>query len=217
MTKIFCVFSVALAASLFGFTALAQEPNHRLLAVDDGPDYSRRLEYHRAPRPGKAGPQQTTLFARQTHPGEPGYGRSAFNFNGIRSDGKDWLLVARNRAHLTYGNLSIDQDPDYFVLLFGGDDNLSRIKDLGEKQWKDVTTTPNFPLARHLNGPRIPNNHEPIESSSDGRITKVVAGHLYLVHFKDEQEEFYAMFRVDSLAPSNRCTISWQVVPPPKQ
>jgi hypothetical protein len=216
MKKNIGVFSVAVAGSLFvGVAALAQEPSHPLLQTDDGPDYTRRLEYHRTPRPGKSGPQPLTLFASQTHRGETGWGRSAFNFNGIRSDDKYWPLVTHNKIHLVYGIVSIDHDADYFSVSQGGDD-LSRIKDLGAMQWTEVTPTPVLPLPQRPKGARIPKHHESFEVTSDGRTTKAVAGHMYLVHFKDGQEEFYAMFRVDSLEPNDRCTLSWKVVSPPK-
>jgi hypothetical protein len=162
-------------------------------------------------------PQKVTLFSRITYK-ESGYGKSAFNFQyGLRSDSENWEQVAHNYAHLMYGSISFDPGTDWFSVSMGGED-LSRIKDLGELQWSEVYDTPFlFANSRQSTGIRFPGRQESFEASSDERVTKVVAGHLYLVHIKNREADLYAMFRVETLEPSDHCTISWKVVPSPEK
>jgi len=157
---------------------------------------------------------EATLFSRLGH-GERDYGKSAYNFYArARSD--NWPNVIKNRAHLLYGSLSMNGDSDWFSVSAGGF-NLTRINDLGAKQWAEVVDTPYVSVAPHANaGIRVPRPGESYEESSEGRITKVVLGHLYVIHIKYDNEDYYVLLRVDELVPSDRCTISWRVVPPPK-
>jgi hypothetical protein len=165
-------------------------------------------------------PQQITLFSRAAYLTEKnqGYGRSAFNFqHSVRSDDKDWTRITRNYYSVLYGNISMNHDSDWFSVSSGGDEP-SRIKDLGELRWSDAFYTPFLPANPRLySGIRDPRRGESYESSSEERVTKVVVGHLYVVHIKNEVSDFYAMFRVDSLQPSDHCTISWKVVSSPEQ
>jgi len=48
-------------------------------------------------------------------------------------------------------------------------------------------------------------------------MTRVVTGHVYVVHSKDRDTDFYTLFRVEKLVPSDQVTISWKVVPAPKK
>jgi hypothetical protein len=47
-------------------------------------------------------------------------------------------------------------------------------------------------------------------------FVKAIAGHLYVIHVVDDTRDFYALFRVESLARGDNCTISWRFIPPPK-
>jgi hypothetical protein len=47
-------------------------------------------------------------------------------------------------------------------------------------------------------------------------VSRVVTGHMYLVHIKNRESNLYAMFRVEALEPSDHCTISWKIVPSPE-
>jgi hypothetical protein len=162
-------------------------------------------------------PQRVTLFSRITYKNQD-YGRSAFNFqHGLRSDHENWMPVARNNAHLMYGSISFDPATDWFSISGGGDDP-SRIKDLGGLQWSEVYFTPIlYANPRQSTGIRFPGLHESFEESSDGQVTKVVAGHMYLVRIKNRDADLYAMFRVEALEPNDHCTLSWRVVPSPEQ
>ncbi|HEV2830102.1 MAG TPA: hypothetical protein VGW76_21055 [Pyrinomonadaceae bacterium] len=161
-------------------------------------------------------PQTITLFSRITYK-DQGYGRSAFNFrHGVRSDVEGWEKLTNNYSPLLYGSISINGDTDWFSISMGGEDP-SRIKDLGELEWSQVYYTPFLPANPPLSsGIRFPGKNEPFESSSEGRVTQVVAGHMYVVHIKNRETNLYAMFRVDALEPSHHCTISWKLVPSPE-
>jgi hypothetical protein len=208
----------AIAAPFLSLNVFAQLPlgDQRLLTPDEPKLESRRPELWRAPPVSKGDPLPVTLSARSAN-GAAGYGSSAFNFNGVRSDARAWRQVLRNKPHLVYGNSILDGDHDYFEVAFGGE-QLNRIKDLGALEWSAVDNTPQLVLADQSSRPfRVPHRGESYESASGGRVTKVIVGHMYLEHYKDEQEEFYAMFRVEALEPNNTCTISWKVVPWPKK
>jgi len=132
-----------------------------------------------------------------------------------RSD--EWLNPVKHRAPLYYGSYSINHDSDWFSVSRGGPD-LTRIKDLGERQWSDLVATPFVPVTPHSSeGVRAPARGQTYEESSEGRVTKIVLGHIYVIHFKDEHEDFYVVLRVDGLVASDRCTISWREVPPPDE
>src|SRR5437879_5085005 len=120
MRKSLFLLLVVLAFSLFSVNVLAQDQFQRW--PDDQfqrwPDINRvppPPPPHRVPPPGKADPQQVTLFSRIGYK-DWNYGRSAFSFYGVRSDDKEWLRIARKRAHLAYGSISIDHDTDWFTV-----------------------------------------------------------------------------------------------------
>lgn len=50
----------------------------------------------------------------------------------------------------------------------------------------------------------------------DPIFSKAVAGHMYVVRVVDEREDFYVLFRVESLVRGDNCTISWKRIPPPR-
>ena len=214
MRKSLFLLFVALALSFFSVNAFAQDEFRRWPdddRVPGPPPLPRRLS-----PPRKSEPQQVTLFSRITQGGRDDT-RSAFNFYGVRGDDKQGLRVTHNSVHLVYGNISINRDTDWFEVSIGGDDS-SRVRDLGEMQWADVSDAPLLPANPRPNrGVRFPGRGESYESSSDGRVTRAVARHMYVVHIKNSEEEFYAMFRVDSLVPSDHCSISWRVMRSPKR
>lgn len=162
-------------------------------------------------------PQQVTLFSRIKHPDESkGYGKAAFSFlHGVRSDAV--LEVAHNSYELLYGNYSLNGDTDWFTVSMITDDR-SRIKDLGEMNWSDVLYIPVLPASLEPHkGVRMPAKGQLFEESSGGQVTRAAAGHMYIVHTKEGERDFYTMFRVDELIPNDRCTISWKLVPSPEK
>ena len=162
-------------------------------------------------------PQTVTLFSRAKYKNEfEGYGQSTFSFkHGVRSDvGKQ---ITRNNYELQYGGITLNGDSDWFGVTMVTDDR-SRIKDLGERNWSDVFNVPVLLASiEPQRGIRMPSKTQAFEESSNGQVTKVVAGHLYVVHSKDSDSDFYTLFRVEKLVPNDNVTISWKVVPSPER
>jgi hypothetical protein len=160
-------------------------------------------------------PKVVTLFSRAKYRDKfEGLGKSAFSFrHDVRSDvGQQ---ITRNNYELMYGNISWNEDSDWFQVTMATDDR-SRIKDLGELNWPEVFDVPYLSAsAEPQKGTRFPSKTETFEESSNGQVSKVVAGHMYVVHSKDSDSDFYTLFRVDKLVPSDEVTISWKVVPAP--
>jgi len=162
-------------------------------------------------------PKMITLYSRAKHKdkSEP-YGKSTFSFkHGVRSDvGRE---ITRNNYELQYGGISWNGDGDWFTVTMVTDD-CSRIKDLGELNWSDTFDVPYLPASiEPQKGIRMPSKTETYEQSSNGQVARVVAGHIYVLHSKDFDSDFYTLFRVDKLVPSDEVTISWKVVPSPEQ
>jgi hypothetical protein len=162
-------------------------------------------------------PKTETLYSRAKHKDKfETYGKSTFSFkHGVRSDvGRQ---VTRNNYELQYGGISWNGDSDWFTVTMVTDD-CSRIKDLGDLNWSDVFDVPFLPASiEPQKGIRMPSKIETYEESSNGQVTKVVAGHIYVVHSKDSGSDFYTLFRVEKLVPSDEVTISWKVVPSPEK
>lgn len=175
------------------------------------------LKTFRAEASHQMEPQVVTLFSRQRYRHEDeGYGRAAFSFeHGVRSD--VGLQITRNDYDVLYGNISLGGDSDWFSVSMVSDDR-SRIRDLGEMNWSDAHTVPILPATEKPHeGCRMPAAGESVEESSNGQVTRAILGHMYLVHTKDRDTDLYAMFRVEELAPSDWCVISWRVVPSPEE
>lgn len=159
-----------------------------------------------------AKPKTVTLFSRAKYKGKSKeYGKSAFSFNhGVRSDAG--RRVTRNNYELLYGSIRWNGDSDWFSVTMVTDDG-SRIKDLGQLNWSDPFEVPYIPASvQPNNGIRWPAKTETFEQSSNGQVTRVVAGHIYVLHSKDSDSDLYTLFRVEKLVPSDEVTISWKVV-----
>ena len=159
-----------------------------------------------------AKPKTVTLFSRAKYKDKSqGYGKSAFSFNhGLRSDAGP--RITRNNYELLYGGIRWNGDSDWFSVTMVTDDR-SRIKDLGELSWSDPFDVPYIPAGVEPNkGIQWPAKTETFEQSSNGQVTRVVAGHIYMLHSKDSHSDLYTLFRVEKLVPSDQVTISWKVV-----
>jgi hypothetical protein len=161
--------------------------------------------------------QEMTLYNRIGHH-EATYGKSAFNFkHGMRSDHEKWAKVTRNYPDLIYGSLSINRNSDWFHAS-AGSSSPNKIKDLGSLEWADVDQVPALPATLpSSSGITVRPNGESMEESSEQRVTRAIAGHIYLVHSKYEDNDYYAMFRVDALVPGDNCTITWKLIPSPEK
>jgi hypothetical protein len=144
-----------------------------------------------------------------------GNGKSGFSFRyGVRGEVAPEITGG---SELLYGNIIWNGDSDWFTVRLTADDR-SRIKDLGEMKWPEILEVPLLPAsAKPHGGAKAPSRTETYEQSSGGQITKVVAGHMYVVHAKNSRADFYALFRVEKLVPGDQVTISWKLVPSPKR
>jgi len=162
----------------------------------------------------QAEPQEVTLISRLGHK-EVGLGKSAFNFeHGLRSDSEQFT---HNHVDLLYGSWSISGNSDWFCVSSGGE-NPSKIKDLGALEWSDLERVPVLLATPPTStGIRTPLAGESYEDSTEQRVAKAIAGHLYIVHMKDTESDIYAMFRVERLNPSDNCVITWKLVASPEK
>ncbi len=157
-------------------------------------------------------PKTVTLFSRAKYKDEfDGSGKSSFSFrNGARSDGG--REITHNNYDLQYGNITVNGDSDWFLVTMATDD-CSRIKDLGELKWYEIAEISVLPASvKCPEGIRISSKTE-----TSPNVSRVVAGHAYVVHTKDRESNFYTLFRVDNLAPNDQVTISWKLVPSPQK
>jgi hypothetical protein len=51
----------------------------------------------------------------------------------------------------------------------------------------------------------------------DPVFVKAVVGHIYVIRVVDAENDFYALFRVESLTRGDTCTISWKRIPTPQK
>jgi hypothetical protein len=149
-------------------------------------------------------------------------GRSCFNFRlGLL---KETVVkqTKKNDWDLGYGFLAIAEQ-DWFVLNRSAE-NRSVIKDLGERSWDNPGTIPTLePLPILPKGER---RQITVDSSGDTHRTwakttnlfaKVLVGHMYVLHIKNENDDSYVLFRVEELEQGKRCTISWRRIPSPEE
>jgi hypothetical protein len=166
-----------------------------------------------------AEPKTITLFSRAKFKDDSeGLGKSTFSFRyGLRRDdvGSE---VTRNRYEIEYGQINMNGDSDWFTVTMVADD-CSRIKDLGASNWSDIFEVPILLASiEPQDGVRMSRKKETIEESSNGQVTRAVAGHMYVLHSKEGSDaDFYTLFRVDHLKPSDEVTISWKAVPSPEK
>ena len=161
--------------------------------------------------------ETVTLFSRAKHQNTPRTNRqSKFSFRyGVRSEVAPEITL--NNFELQYGNFTWNGDSDWFTVSMVTDDR-SRIKDLGTLQWSEILKGPYLPASvKPHRGVRFPARGQTLEDSSDGQVSKVVLGHMYVLHAKDPRSDLYALFRVEKLVPNDEVTISWKVVPAPKR
>jgi hypothetical protein len=165
-------------------------------------------------------PQTITLVARTKTDNYDNYTKAAFSFRyGINGD--DAVKITRNDWDLLYGNISLNGDKDWFTVTLVTDDR-SRIRELGELDWSYDIKIPILPAC-----PEEDKSCAAVTfpSASSGKmltdvnenVAKAIVGHMYLVHTKDRASDFYTLFRVEELKPSESCTISWKIVPSPEE
>jgi hypothetical protein len=142
-------------------------------------------------------PQTATLVARRTVNGYDNYDLATFSFK-YGGNGPITRRLTHNNWDILFGN---SPDRDTFDVTMVTDDR-SRIKDLGALSWDDTFTLPS--LEAYSKPTREPS-------------VSVVAGHMYLVHSRDRDNDHYALFRVEDLQPLQSVTISWKLIPAPER
>ena len=123
---------------------------------------------------------------------------------------------------LGYGFMRISNED--WLTVGSGRDQRSVMKELGKHDWSDTFNVPVLePLPRLMEGERRPIT---IDSSADTHaawanstthFAKAKVGHMYVMHVKDEQADFYVLFRVEQLEQGEQCTISWKRIPTPER
>jgi hypothetical protein len=162
---------------------------------------------------GKPSQQTITLYSQIKY---KSLSRSSFSFERAgRGTQKDWDLL--------YGSMHIGDDLDWFSASTAKD-NRSLIRDMGELNWSDLYKVPVItPLPKLEEGKE---RNIVVDSSGDtgkawaeknGIFVKAVAGHMYAIHIKDTDSDFYVVFRVESIERGDNCSISWQIVVSPEQ
>lgn len=165
---------------------------------------------------------QTIMLVPPLDPNTKKYneGKSCFNFKlGLFKE--DVLReTKRNDWDLGYGFLSIGEE-DWFTLHFA---SRSVMQDLGDRNWDNPGKVPVLePLPPF---PKDKPRKVTIDSSADTHkqwakdthnVAKILQGHMYALHVKNDADDFYVLLRVNELEQGKHCTISWQRVPSPEQ
>jgi len=137
------------------------------------------------------------LLKRTSKDGVDNYVYATFSFK-FGGNGPDVERLCRNNWDLIFGN---SPTSDAFDVTMVTDDR-SRIKDLGSYNWSDKFLVP-----------RLSAYEEPEAEPS----VKAVVGHMYLVHTRDTDSNYYALFRVERLVSEESVEISWKMIDPPRR
>lgn len=163
-------------------------------------------------------PQSFTLYPpRDKHTGKHDESRACFSFkNGMnkQSNSVDW--------ELGYGFAQISNE-DWLTINTGRPDQRSVMKELGKHIWADSFRVQALePLPVLLEGQK---REITIDASagthaawanSTTHFAKAKVGYMYLMHVKDDEADFYVLFRVEQLEQGEQCTISWKRIPNPE-
>ena len=123
------------------------------------------------------------------------YATYSFKFGG---NGPEVQRLCRNNWDLLFGNSPTTDGFDVTMVV----DDRSRIKDLGKYEW-----------SQKFHVPRLAAYEEPEPEPS----VRAEVGHIYLVHTRDTDNNYYALFRVDRLISEESVEISWKLIDPPKR
>lgn len=124
--------------------------------------------------------------------------------------------------NLGYGFARISNED--WLIVGAGRNQRSVMKELGRYNWSDSFHVPVLePLPRLLEGE---SRHITIDSSADTHaawskstthFVKAKVGHMYVMHVKDDDSDFYVLFRVEQLEQGEHCTFSWKRVATPER
>jgi hypothetical protein len=86
----------------------------------------------------------------------------------------------------------------------------------------DGVVRPPLPATGAAHGPEPPPVPRPSRRPKHDGVPKVdpvfakaVVGHMYVIRVVDKDDDFYVLFRVESLVRGDNCTITWKRIPPP--
>lgn len=122
---------------------------------------------------------------------------------------------------LGYGFARINHE-DWLVLGSGQSEKRSVMKELGRYNWSDSFVVPALePLPelkegeeRHIVVDASADTHK-VWASSTTKFAKAKIGQMYVMRVKDDEADFYVLFRVEELEQEKLCTISWKRIPAP--
>jgi hypothetical protein len=120
---------------------------------------------------------------------------------------------------LGYGFLAIG-DEDWFQVSTAKDSR-TVMKDLGALEWSGhyqvpvLEPLPELPRGQQRRIEVISGAGHEAWAATTQIFAKVMVGHIYAVHVKDETRDFYAVFRVEEHRQRDHCTISWTLVDTP--
>ena len=137
------------------------------------------------------------MVKRKTENGVDNYAYAAYSFK-FGGNGSEIQRLCRNNWDILFGNSPTE---DMFDVTMVADDR-SRIKDLGRYNWGD-----------RFYVPRLPAYEEPEREAS----VKAIVGHIYLVHTRDTDNNYYVLFRVERLVSEESAEISWKMIDPPQR
>jgi hypothetical protein len=163
-------------------------------------------------------PQSFTLYPpRDKNTGKYDESRACFSFKlGTNKlpNSVDW--------ELGYGFAQISNE-DWLTINTGRPEQRSVLKVLGKHSWDDSFRVPALkPLPELMEGQR---REITIDASagthaawanSTTHFAKATVGNMYLMHVKDDEADFYVLFRVEKLEQGEHCTISWKRIPNPE-
>lgn len=119
---------------------------------------------------------------------------------------------------IRYGGISLQGEPDWLDIpqLSG---TQSVVKDMGELSWAEVRDVPVLPASPqpYAGGHAYSFRRGVIQVSPEGVVVKAVPGHMYVLHVKDQEADYYVMFRVEEIDPKGECRLTWKRVPSPEK
>ncbi|HEV7683814.1 MAG TPA: hypothetical protein VGO68_16920 [Pyrinomonadaceae bacterium] len=159
-------------------------------------------------------PKLVSLLSQIKHD-EPAKANVNFKL-GVRGDSDS--PATKNVYDLRYGGYANDKDLDWLEVPIAHGSS-SQIKDLGELDWTEIYDTPFLyagPVPHDGKRSEFYKNGKVIKSLPENTLVKAVVGHMYVVHTRGTDRDFYVMFRVVALKSGDEVTISWRIVPSPE-
>jgi len=146
---------------------------------------------------------------------DPAKGNVNFKL-GVRGDSDS--PSTKNVYDLRYGGYASNQDLDWFEVPIAHGSS-SQIKDLGALDWTEIYDTPFLyanPIPHDGKRSEFYQNGKVVRSLPENTLVKAIVGHMYVVHSRRTEGDFYVMFRVGALKSGDEVTISWRIVPSPE-